>query len=53
MQRDLDQVYRLWTVTPYKINVRYPYLFNVVDQIHAWGPLGWGSKVCELVWMNK
>jgi peptide/nickel transport system substrate-binding protein len=53
MQRDLDQMYRLWTVTPYKINVRYPYLYNAVDQIHAWGPLGWGSKVCEYIWMDK
>ena len=53
MQRDLDQAYRLWTVAPYKINTRYPYLFNAVDQVHAWGPLGWGSKVCELIWMNK
>ncbi|MGD9890444.1 MAG: ABC transporter substrate-binding protein, partial [Dehalococcoidia bacterium] len=53
MARDLDQAYRLWTVTPYKINTRYPYLFNAVDQVHAWGPAGWGSKVCEMVWMNR
>jgi peptide/nickel transport system substrate-binding protein len=53
MQRDLDQMYRIWTVTPYKINVRHPYLYNAVDQIHAWGPLGWGSKVCEYIWMDK
>jgi peptide/nickel transport system substrate-binding protein len=53
MERDLDQAYRLWTVTPYKINTRYPYLFNAVDQVHAWGPAGWGSKVCEYIWMNK
>ncbi len=53
MKRDLDQMYRLWTVTPYKINVRYPYVYNAVDQVHAWGPLGWGSKVCEMVWYDK
>ena len=53
MKRDLDQAYRMWTVTPYKINSRYPYLYNAVDQVHAWGPAGWGSKVCELVWMEK
>jgi hypothetical protein len=46
-------MYRIWTVTPYKINVRHPYLYNAVDQIHAWGPLGWGSKVCEYIWMDK
>jgi peptide/nickel transport system substrate-binding protein len=53
MARDLDQAYRMWTVTQYKINVRYPYLYNAVDQVHAWGPAGWGSKVCELIWMDK
>jgi ABC-type transport system substrate-binding protein len=53
MERDLDQTYRFWTVTPYKINTRYPYLYNAVDQVHAWGPLGWGSKVCEMIWMDK
>lgn len=53
MKRDLDQMYRLWTVTQYKINVRYPYLYNAVDQVHAWGPAGWGSKVCEFIWMDK
>jgi peptide/nickel transport system substrate-binding protein len=53
MARDLDQAYRMWTVTQYKINVRFPYLYNAVDQVHAWGPAGWGSKVCELIWMDK
>jgi ABC-type transport system substrate-binding protein len=53
MARDLDQMYRLWTVTQYKFNVRYPYLHNAVDQVHAWGPAGWGSKVCEFIWMDK
>jgi peptide/nickel transport system substrate-binding protein len=53
MERDLDQAYRMWTVTQYKLNTRYPYLFNAVDQVHAWGPAGWGSKVCEMIWMNK
>ena len=53
MARDLDQAYRLWTLNGYKINVRYPYLYNAVDQIHAWGPVGWGSKVVEMVWIDK
>lgn len=53
MARDLDQAYRMWTVTQYKINARFPYLYNAVDQVHAWGPAGWGSKVCELIWMDK
>ena len=53
MNRDLDQVYRLWTLNGYKINTRYPYLYNAVDQVHAWGPVGWGSKVVEMVWIDR
>jgi peptide/nickel transport system substrate-binding protein len=53
MARDLDQMYRLWTITPYKINSRYPYVYNAVDQIHAWGPIGWGAKVLEYTWLDK
>ena len=53
MHRDPDKMYRLWTVTPYKIGTRHPYVYNAVDQVHAWGPLGWGWKVSELTWMNK
>jgi peptide/nickel transport system substrate-binding protein len=53
MQRDLDQAYRLWTLNGYKINVRHPYLYNATDQVHAWGPVGWGSKVVELVWLDQ
>jgi len=53
MQRDLDQAYRMWTVTQYKINVRRPYVYNATDQVHAWGPAGWGSKVTQLIWFDK
>lgn len=53
MARDLDQVYRLWTVTPYKINVRHPYVYSAVDQVHAWAPVGWGSRSVELTWFDK
>ncbi|MGH2587695.1 MAG: ABC transporter substrate-binding protein [Dehalococcoidia bacterium] len=53
MERDLDQAYRLWTLNGYKINVRYPNLYNAVDQVHAWGPVGWGSKVVEMVWIDQ
>lgn len=53
MQRDLDQMYRIWTVNGYKVNVQRPDLYNAVDQVHAWGPLGWGSRVAEAVWFNK
>jgi peptide/nickel transport system substrate-binding protein len=53
MNRDLDQVYRLWTLNGYKINVRYPNLYNVTDQVHAWGPVGWGSKGVEMTWFDR
>jgi peptide/nickel transport system substrate-binding protein len=53
MERDLDQMYRIWTVTPYKINVRHPNVFNAVDQVHAWAPVGWGSRSVELIWYGK
>ena len=53
MDRDLDQMYRIWTVTPYKIGMRNPYMYNSVDQVHAWGPIGWGNKVVEYMWMDK
>ncbi|HZQ35971.1 MAG TPA: ABC transporter substrate-binding protein [Dehalococcoidia bacterium] len=53
MQRDLDQCYRLWTLNGYKINLRYPYVYGLTDQIHAWCPQGWGSKGVEGVWLDK
>ena len=53
MQRDLDQCYRLWTLNGYKINVRYPYVYGITDQIHAWCPQGWGSKGLEAAWLDK
>lgn len=53
MDRDLDQMYRIWTITPYKISVRYPHVFNVIDTIHAWMNPGWGSKGRELIWFRS
>jgi peptide/nickel transport system substrate-binding protein len=53
MKQDLDQAYRLWTLNGYKINVRYPYVYGITDQIHAWCPLGWGSKGVEECWFDK
>ncbi len=53
MQRDLDQCYRLWTLNGYKFNLRYPYVYGLTDQIHAWCPQGWGSKGIEQVWLDK
>jgi peptide/nickel transport system substrate-binding protein len=52
MDRDIDQMYRIWGITPYRIRMRHPYAFNITDEIGAWEP-GWGSRGVELVWMNK
>ena len=52
MDYDLDQVTRLWTVTPYKINLRKPSLYNLVDTEAAWNPVGWGSCGMDLAWRS-
>ena len=52
MDRDLDQMYRIWGILPYRIRMRHAYAFNITDEIGAWEP-GWGSRGVELVWMNK
>lgn len=52
IKRELNQSYRIWGVLPYKLAVRRGYAFNVVDTIHAWGNIGWGSKSNEEVWLN-
>ena len=44
MARDLDQAYRVFTLNGYKIQVRPPYVYNATDQVHAWGPYGWGRR---------
>jgi len=53
IKRELSQSYRIWGVLPYKLAVRRGYAYNVVDTIHAWGNIGWGSKSNEEVWLNK
>ena len=50
MDYDLDQVTRLWLITPYKINVRRPNFFNLVDTEAAWNPLGWGSVGVDMAY---
>lgn len=52
-ERDLDQVYRIWTVEPYKINLRKPNVYNLMDTEAAWSTLGWGSAENELVWFDR
>jgi peptide/nickel transport system substrate-binding protein len=50
MNYDLEQVTRLWTITPYKINLRKPYMYSLVDTEAAWNPLGWGSLGVDMAW---
>lgn len=50
MEYDVDQVTRLWTMAPYKLNMRKPNLFNLIDTEAAWNPLGWGSAGIDLAW---
>lgn len=49
---ELDQVFRIWAVNPYKINIRQPTVFNVTDGLYAWIS-GWGCGVAERVWLNR
>lgn len=49
MERDLDQVYRVFTYHAYKTMARRANVFNVLDVMHAWapgfrGPAQWGWK---------
>lgn len=51
MDIDLDQVYRVWLIMTYKINLRYPYVRNIADVLAAWSPVGWGSHNMETGWL--
>lgn len=50
MNYDLDQVTRLWTVAPYKINMRKPNVYSIIDTEAAWSTLGWGSAGVDMSW---
>jgi peptide/nickel transport system substrate-binding protein len=50
MDRDLDQVYRIFTYHGYKTQGRRANLYNVLDAMHAWtpgfrAPAQWGWKL--------
>jgi peptide/nickel transport system substrate-binding protein len=50
MDRDLDQIYRVFTYHGYKTQARRAYMFNVLDAMHAWTPgfravAQWGWKL--------
>lgn len=50
MERDLDQMYRLWPVDFYKFTIRSPRLFNFADHYLAWLTPGWGERKLETAW---
>jgi ABC-type transport system substrate-binding protein len=52
MRKDLEQAYRLWTVNPYRMQIRREWMFNHSDTYNAWNP-GWGEKGAELLWLHK
>jgi ABC-type transport system substrate-binding protein len=52
MERDLEAVTRIWLVTPYKINLRKPYTYSLVDTEAAWNPVGWGSVGLDTAWRS-
>lgn len=53
VKRELSQSYRIWLITPYKMAVRRGVVFNVVDTIHAWHNIGWGSRGNQYVWFSS
>ena len=53
MAYDLDIVSRIWQVTPYKINMRKPNFYSLVDVEAAWNPVGWGSVGLEYAWRTS
>lgn len=53
MNYDLDQVTRLWTVAPYKLNMRKPNVFSIIDTEAAWSTLGWGSAGVDMAWKTS
>ncbi|MBM3140733.1 MAG: ABC transporter substrate-binding protein [Chloroflexi bacterium] len=50
MDRDLDQMYRLWGIDFYKFTIRSPKLFNFADHYLAWLTPGWGERKLEMAW---
>lgn len=51
MGYQLEQMYRLWTVSPYRVAARHPFVYNATDNLNAWEP-GWGAKVRERIWLD-
>lgn len=50
MDYDLDYCSRVWLMTAYKLNLRKPNFYSLIDVEAAWGPVGWGSVGLEYAW---
>ena len=50
MTYDLDQMTRIWGITPYKLSIRRPNMFSLTDVEAAWNPVGWGSCGLDTAW---
>ena len=49
--RELENMWRIFAVNPYRIAARRGYLFNEIDTYNAWNP-GWGATNTERIWKN-
>ena len=49
--RELENMWRVFAVNPYRIAARRGYLFNEIDTYNAWNP-GWGATNTERIWKN-
>ena len=50
--RELENMWRIFAVNPYRIAARRGYLFNEMDTYNAWNP-GWGATNTEKIWKNN
>ena len=49
--RELENMWRVFAVNPYRIAARRGSLFNEIDTYNAWNP-GWGATNTERIWKN-
>jgi len=52
MNRDLDQVFHMWTVALNQINVRQPYMFSYTSFLYG-GPTSVSSHSSGWAWLNQ
>lgn len=49
--KELENMWRVFAVNPYRIAARRGYLYNEIDTYNAWNP-GWGATNTEKIWKN-